>query len=408
LSLRVRQFGRCVPFLVGVVACGADPRRPAPPIAPGPAVAPACPAPAARVQAPTVASDLPTPPIAVEERRVPDRSRTIAFDPWRKPSELATSQPSPCVFAGTLRLEYDVLFSDAEAKHPALKAVRLDLSALTLPAKLGGAVRVDAVWPLRGTFWLAPAFLPLQLVSPRDLVPGHVWLPAATTVTAAAPRGENAQVERPAARPGDRKSSPAFNELLPCSELMLVGQLAPGDGDEPPDSARFAGHVSLSARPNEPQIGALELPISTELGVWETDGAWTRITGLPDEYRDGTTSYVPYAFDAWTRSKPVSTDRIGTGGLMFVGKPTHIVTAELQVLTGPAPGKPIAVLPVDLVFGVGPARNGFVSIDVPGIYPATQAGKLWVSEAELSRSARPLPDESIAQDEQAPPIGDMP
>ena len=52
----------------------------------------------------------------------------------------------------------------------------------------------------------------------------------------------------------------------------------------------------------------------------------------------------------------------------------------------------MATLAPGVVVELGEARDGFVTVRIPGVFSAHQGDHLWLSKAELESGAEPLPD----------------
>jgi hypothetical protein len=273
-----------------------------------------------------------------------------------------------------------------------LEFSRLDVARLTLAAKRGGAAALSTSWPIVGTYFLDPSTLPFELASREDLVKGHAWLPAGTRVSAAERQHGSARVERPPAMSGRPRSTPVFDRSLPCESLILASVRPFDDEAEPSDTddaewRLYEGAVSLSSSPGSAPFGKLELgPDGASFRVVEKRGGWTRIAGEPDDALDG---YVPYAFDAWTKS---TSDEGGYGmGGLGIGppEPTHVTIASVPLYGAALEREPIAVLAPDVTLAAGEVSNGFVEVYVPFVRRAG-ARRLWISERDLSANARAL------------------
>jgi hypothetical protein len=296
------------------------------------------------------------------------------------------------VFAGTLELEQASLSSDPRLESPVLEFSRIDVARLTLPAGRAQGAKVETSWPIVGTYYLDPSVLPFQLASREDLVKGQIWLPAGTRVSADQRRGGSARVERPPALPGRPRSTPVFSRSLPCGSLVLAGGSRFEAEAVPSDSEfwRYEGTVSLSAAPGSTPFGSLALgPKGASFRLLEEREGWAHIAGVADDDRDW---YVPYAFDAWTRTASSGEHEGYVVGGVWVDspEPTHVTSSAVRLFAAALENEPIAVLPPDVTFSVdGEKSNGFVELYVPYVRGA-KARPLWASERELAANARPL------------------
>jgi hypothetical protein len=271
---------------------------------------------------------------------------------------------------------------------------RLDIKSFDLPAHPGDAAHVEAAWPLAGSYWLIAGESPFQLAARQDLVKGHIWLPKGITVRASQSGPTRARIERPAPA-GSDPSAPQVDLDIDCKQLAFNGSV--GKRGLPRDAKlrEFIGTVLLSAAPGSEPIGRLPLPEPTSFQVLGVAADWTHIVGVPqDRAFQGVTSYVPYAFDAWTQSSSQEGAEFGSGGLGLVGNsPSYRTIASLSVSHQPRSDAVVATLARGVVFAAGARReNGFVSVGITGIRAAIDGEQLWVSEAELATAAVPLAD----------------
>ncbi len=275
---------------------------------------------------------------------------------WPERARVPTSRPEPCVFAGTLEFELATLSSDPGFASPVLEFSRLDIARLTLAAHRGGAAELATSWPIVGTYFLDPSTLPFELASREDLVKGRIWLPAGTRVSAAERQRGSARVERPPAVGGRSRSTPIFNRLLRCESLILASVRVFEDEAEPSDTddaewRLYEGAVSLSPSPGSAPFGKLELDVSgASFESWRSAEGWTRIAGEPDDTHEW---YVPYAFDAWTKSTS-DEGGYGMGGLgMGPPEPTHVTISSVPLYGAALGRKPIAVLAPEVPLAAG-------------------------------------------------------
>ena len=325
---------------------------------------------------------------------LPGLQPSAKFHAWPQQRELPTTQPRPCVYAGTLLLQAGLLASNAELATRALRMTRLDIKSLDLPARSDEAVRIEAAWPLTGTYWLIVDEPPFQLAARQDLVRGHIWLPKGTSVSASQSGSTRARIKRPAPAASDN-AAPQIDLDIDCKRLAFKGSLGQSGLPREAKLREFVGTVLLSPAPGGNPIGRLPLPEPTSFQVLGVAGGWTRIVGVPvDSAFEEVTSYVPYAFDAWTQSASREGSQSGSGGLGLSGNgPSHRTIASLSVSHQPRSGAVVATLARGAVFAAGAVRDsGFISVGIPGISAAMDQERLWVSEAELATAALPLPD----------------
>jgi hypothetical protein len=301
---------------------------------------------------------------------------------------LATQQAKPCVFSGTLQLWRAPLALPGGAEIARFE--QLEVEQLQLPAQADAALRITTAWPVRGMFTLSPNALPFDLRARVELVQGHVWLAAGAAVSAVSAKGDLASVFRPQPAEEGLRSSPAPQQVVPCSALQLAGTRPTSSGALTGETLTVKGNVSLSAVPKGPPIAVLRLRDAFVAQVRERRAGWARISADSTTVR-GFGEIVPFDFDGWTNA-PAS-DETPFGMLaVFTPRsaPTHVTTAELDLLE-----KPAAPAFAKVVSGVailtGETRDGFVEVSVPGVGPSdTKQWGFWIAQKAFTAGTRGL------------------
>lgn len=290
------------------------------------------------------------------------------------------SQPTPCVFAGSLESSGFKLLSERGTRTQVARVWRLDLTSLTLPEKEGEATRVNATWPLQGTYWLDASELPLVLRARQELVKDHVWLDAGTPLLVFAPEHGTALAMRP--RAWSAGSAPLFSRRVSCSELGLSGSIEAKYPAQSPQIS-FSGLLELSAAPGKPTIAKLQLSHAISFDVLAQRGNWHRIAA------QASVMQLPYSFDAWTSQAPAENAGQGMIGLLNEPNPSHVSTQPLQVFATPSVTAPSMTLAPEVWFQIGKPKVGFVPIRVWGVL-GPEKDDLWIRQSDLLQRARPL------------------
>jgi hypothetical protein len=294
--------------------------------------------------------------------------------------KVSASQPSPCVFAGSLESNEFELWTEPRAGRRVARVWRLDLASLSLPEKEGQPVRVNAIWPVQGSYWLAGANLPIVLRARHDLVKAHVWLDAGTPMHVFGPNAGMAQAMRP--RSWAVGSEPSFSQRIACTELGLAGSVE-RTYPELKNPRSFKGLLELSAAPGKPAIAKLQVTKSETFEVLARSGTWCRIAARAID------GQLPFSFDAWTKNADDGEPGFGMIGLLREVNPTHVSTAALKAFASPsAQGASVTIAP-EVWFQVGEPKSGFVPIQISEL-SGPERGDLWIQQAELSHHARSL------------------
>lgn len=296
---------------------------------------------------------------------------------------VATSQPKPCTFAGTLKLWLGVL---TVGSREAARIQQVEVRSLTLPTARSGPFVIETAWPIRGTFTLSASALPLNLRSRIDLVRNHIWLSEGAAVSAAATPG-GALAYRPLAKGAEIAPDPAVK--VACSELELAGRIDPKDDDTKRERVNFKGSLALSDAPGGSTIGTVTFNEPNSFVLLGRQNGWLHIQDVETPFR-GFQQPWPYDLDAWTRSTPTDETAWGMIGLLSeVTPPTHISTAELALYADPSPSQPVGKLVKDVPLLVGETRGEYMNVIVPGVAGAAadQPG-FWAKTPAVKASVR--------------------
>lgn len=300
---------------------------------------------------------------------------------------VATTQPKPCTFAGTLKLGRRAL---SIGSREVARLEQAELSRLTLPRARAGVFAVETAWPVRGSFTLPAAALPFNLRSRVDLVAGHVWLSQGAAVSAATPTAGGALAYRALGAGAAATPDPAAK--VACSELELAGGNEPGTttGDEQP-SVTFKGELSLSAEPSGPTIATLTLREPEPFTLLGRQGAWLHIQNSSTPLRPFG-ELVAYDFDGWTEARPTDETGFGMIGLLEAETPpSRRSTAELALFADPSRVVPIGKLVQGVPVLLGEAQDGFVNVIVPGLDAvAADRSGFWAEKGAAEASLKPL------------------
>jgi hypothetical protein len=292
---------------------------------------------------------------------------------------LPSSQPAPCVFAGTLRLGRASLWS-SPGVATSIRPEALELSKLELPTRRSEPFRLTTSWPVRASVYLDAAWLPLTTRRRVVLVADHVWLRSGTAVAAAAPLRAKALVYKEA--PG---ATPDPAQQVACSELGLAGDVEPPQSPAK-DPRYFVGDVRLYASPAGKELGRFSLKAPERFGVRGERGDWLHVVSDASDAGE-----LPYDFDAWTDSRPTSEPSQGMIGLLDESAaPSHVVTRELELFTSPARSSKLGVLVTGVEVLVGETRDGFVNVDVPGLPRFGSDWGFWIEQGDFQVALRKL------------------
>ena len=297
---------------------------------------------------------------------------------------VSTSQPKPCIFAGTLKLWRPVL---KMSSREVARMEQVELSRLSLPSARSGAFLIQTVWPIVGTFTLEERALPLNLRSRVELGGKHVWLSQGAAVSAAAAGQGKALAYRPL---GDNtKATPDPVANVACSELELAGAALPQVEDEKQTRVNFKGALQLSEGPRGQPVGSLTLSEPESFTLLERRSGWLHIRSTSTLSR-GFGQLLPYDFDAWTQARPTEENGWGMIGLLTEDTPaTHESIAELELFVAPAVGEPLGKLVKGVPLLVGETRQGFVNVVLPGIDSASlNASGFWAKKRAFDASVR--------------------
>jgi len=328
---------------------------------------------------------LPKPENAPPEANASDASGTAESEPKRAlppPSKVATSQPTPCVFAGSLEPGRQfTVWSDVSTHRPAGRLSRLDVSMLSLPESRGAAIRVAANWPLQGTYWIDAATSAIVLRERQELVQGHVWLDAGTPIQAHRASAGNAALER--TRAWTAGSEPTFSRSLPCQALALAGSVEHAQGGPDRSPVSFQGLLELSASPGGASIATLRLSKAASFEVLAERRPWRRVAARSEDWD------LPFSFDAWTKAAPGGEPRFGMIGLLDSVNPSHVSIAALPLFAGPGAPSACATLAPNVGLRVGKASAGFVAIVSTDLWGPDQR-ELWIKDSALATKTRAL------------------
>jgi hypothetical protein len=291
-----------------------------------------------------------------------------------------TRQPSPCTFAGSLRL-FQAPISSTPGGEPFAWLDAVEVSRLELPKVRSEPLHVTTSWPIRTSFYIAADRAPLALRSRIDFVQGHVWLAAGAAVAAAAPENGRALVYR------RTRAEPDPAKLISCAELTLADE-ASSKHTKLTNPKDFAGDVVLHSAPDGPKIAQFSLDSSMPFEVLEERGTFRRVASSKSQHRDSWQT-VPFDFDAWTQAQSTDERSFGLIGLLRDGvRATHVVTNDLELFSSPESTSTVGTLVKGVPVLVGETQNGFVNVDVPGLQRPNEAWGFWLRAAEFETNSR--------------------
>jgi hypothetical protein len=305
--------------------------------------------------------------------------------PW-----IPTSQPEPCVFAGSFEPGLATVYANptgdaAIARFTQWSTVRID--RLELAATRGGRSRVVLASPLRGSGWIEEAVRPFELPQHLELAPGRVWFDPGTRASAWASASGSASLS--AVLPGmrtpeqlaeaSRYRGPQIEEepdidmrmreasaTWSCSALRLAGtdKRAPGY-DEHAEYVVLKGDRWVTLY--EDAGGARPV---TRVRGWSR----ARVVGRAGAFVHVERHGKQFAFDAWVRTVDVDKDTqeklailaaFGRKGDWY--RTAKGATASVRLApdsTALAPWTLAPDAPVQFVRSV----DGFFEVDLPGTF----------------------------------------
>lgn len=299
---------------------------------------------------------------------------------------VATTQPKPCTFAGTLKLGR---WSLSVGPREVARLERAELSRLTLPPARSAPLMIETAWPIRGSFTLPAAALPLNLRSRVDLVAGHVWLSQGAAVSAATPAAGSVLAYRPLAANAGATPDPAAK--VACSQLELAGRSEPDKVDDKQPRVSFKGRLALSEHPSGPTIASLTLREPELFILLGSQGGWLHIHNSSTPLRPFG-DLVAYDFDGWTEARPTDETGFGLIGVLEAEIPAgHTSTKELALFADPSRSVPIGTLVRGVPVLLRDEQDGFVNVIVPGLdAAAVDHSGFWAEKSAAAASLRPL------------------
>ncbi len=138
-----------------------------------------------------------------------------------RPSELvATTQPEPCVFRGSLRTT-GLLYPQATGGQGIVQLSGYDvvqIDRLELPTAPDERAKVVVTSPIQIEAYIEENEKVVQIDTRVDIVPGHVWLDQRRPVRASLGSGGTAEINEPFS---DGTSPPEFVTSVMCADLSL-------------------------------------------------------------------------------------------------------------------------------------------------------------------------------------------
>lgn len=291
-----------------------------------------------------------------------------------------TREVRGCVFSGSLSA-YVPLYakrSGDETVAHASSLVPLEIAELEPAPTVNQRMRVDVVWPIRGSWWLAPNAEILALGQRENIVPKHIWLEPGTKVVVERRNTTSLDLSVDFTQGGRKLEPKSFKRTVSCKTLRLAYyQASPpelsGDDMVPlvEDGAPFFDS------PKGKVVGRLAGGDFFAVKRLETQGDFTHVTGQN-----------LFAFDGWVESSRVKPNTIGMIGLLPSKPYSHVVHTEVPLRAEPKADAPVVATLARDAYVIRRRTTGeFVEVLVLGLGTVASPARFYAETSAFDASA---------------------
>lgn len=292
----------------------------------------------------------------------------------------AVKSSAPCTFSGGLFAELD-FYSDERGGSPIMVSDdRLPMNAaqIELATKTDSRIRFIMNEPVKFNGWVTARKGLVTLRQGVEIVHKHVWLSSEQPLHAHQANGRVHVSQTFGWGSGTRPQT--WSGDVDCRDVTLVG-LTTQQANAGEPRLLAAGIVNMYDAALGNVIGAIDGSGWTRIWLQQTLPEWSHVTGK-----------VPFMFDAWIRTKDISTEKpFGIG--MPSPQCSHATRNPLPLrLDGDLSAPVVGVLPAAGEFRVdaGSTSEKFVAIEVPGIRPANKLSRFFVNRELFNTATSPL------------------